>query len=172
MQQTVFTAFLLFIAAFCRGQTYVSIAPSLTNTAGTIAEKSNLAFELGRQWDVFSLGIDAGKSTFGKMTGRDTSLYLEIRPNLNIFQVGKFTSTLTPGSGYIFNAKESLLTELTYGIEYSINDQLHINAFLGQYFYSGRYTASNVSFFGISCAWYFKAFNNKSLIGQAKKERN
>ena len=113
---------LLLVNGVCAAQTYISVVPSLTNSAGTIAEKANLSFEVGRQWDVFSLGLDIGKTTFGKISGRDTSVYLEIRPNLNVFQQGKFTSTFTPGIGYVFNAKENLVTEVTYGIEYALND--------------------------------------------------
>jgi hypothetical protein len=153
------------------GQTYISIAPSLTNDAGTFAEKANFAFEVGRQWDVFSLGLDYGKTTLAKMHGRDTSNYLEIRPNLNIFQQGKFTNTFTAGVGYIFNADQYLMTELTSGIEYAANDKLHLNVYFGQYYYSGRTAASNVTFFGISAAWYFSHTNPKALISQPSREK-
>src|SRR5450631_334887 len=146
---------LIFVSYQGSSQTYISLAPSLTNTAGTIADKSNIAVELGQQWDVFSMGLDIGKTTLSKVTKRDTTAYLELRPNLNIFQEGKFTNTFTAGIGYIFNAKESLLTEVTYGIEYSFTGQLHFNVFFGQYYYSGKQSASNVSFFGISAAFYF-----------------
>ena len=172
MRQTVVFCFMFFILIVCHGQNYISLVPSLTNTAGTIADKSNISIEFGRQWNVFSLGIDIGKTTLSRVTGKDTSLYLEIRPNLNIFQVGKFTSTFTPGIGYILQANENLVTELTYGLEYSYNDHFHINAFLGQYFYSGRYSASNISFFGISGTWYFTPFVSKSLITPDMKESN
>jgi len=157
---------LFFLSYQCSAQTYVSFAPVLTNTAGTLADKSNIALEVGRQWDVFSLGLAFGKTTLSKVTGKDTSNYLELRPNLNIFQVGKFTNTFTPGIGYIFNAKENLVTELTYGIEYSYSPKLHLNVDFGQYFYSGKESASNVSFFGISVAYYFNPYNSGPLIKQ------
>jgi len=153
-------------------QTYISLAPSLTNTAGTIAEKSNIAFELGRQWEVFSLGLDVGKTSMGKVTGRDTTTYLEIRPNLNVFQQGRFTNTFTAGIGYIFNARENLMTELTSGIEYTCNPQLHINIVFGQYFYSGRYSASDVTFFGLSGMWYFSSSHPSSLIKKKSVDSN
>ncbi len=168
MRPAILFLFLLTVIFSCHAQTYVSLAPSLTNTAGTLAEKSNLALEVGRQWDVFSLGVDLGKTTLGKVPGRDTATYLELRPNLNIFQEGKFTNTFTAGMGYIFNARESLMTELTYGIEYTFNDKLHINVDFGQYFYSGRYDASNVTFFGVSAMWYFTPTGAKALINKAK----
>jgi len=146
-------------------QTYISFIPSLTNSPGTIAGKSNLSLEIGRQWDVFRLGADIGKTSLGKMDGRDTSLYLEVRPNLNIFQAGKFTNTLTPGIGFIFNSKENLVTELTSGIEYSYSPYLHFNIIFGTYYYSGLVSASNVTFFGLSLAYYFKAYNPNSIVG-------
>jgi hypothetical protein len=156
--------FFAFISCKCISQTYISLAPSLTNTAGTIPDKANAALELGQQWDVFSLGIDVGKTTFSKVTNKDTTAYLELRPNLNIFQEGKFTNTFTAGIGYVFGAKESLLTEVTYGIEYSFTGKLHFNVFFGQYYYSGKQSASNVSFFGVSAAFYFSSTNAGSLI--------
>ncbi len=153
-----------FIAASSFAQTYLSIAPSLTNSPGTTAGKSNIAVELGRQRDVFSLGLDVGKTTMGKMSGRDTSVYLELRPNLNVFQQGRFTNTFTAGIGGIFHAKEDFMTELTSGIEYAYTNKVHFNVFFGQYFYSGKYSASDVTFFGISAMFYFAASSAGPLI--------
>lgn len=155
----------------CLSQTYISLAPSLTNDAGTIAEKSNLAFEVGRQWDVFSLGLDVGKTSLGKIAGRDTTAYLEIRPNLNIFQQGKFTNTFTAGIGYIFNSQQGLMTELTSGIEYAFRPKTHFNIYFGQYYYSGRYAASSVTFFGISVMRFFSEWKSGSLIKQKAADK-
>lgn len=164
MKHFFLTMFFITSTIYCFSQTYISIAPALTNDAGTIAEKANVAVEIGRQWDVFSLGLDIGKTSLGKIVGRDTTGYLEIRPNLNIFQQGRFTNTFTAGVGYIFNSKESLMTELTSGIEYTCNDQYHINVYFGQYYYSGREAASSSTFFGISGVFYFLPAHPKSLI--------
>ncbi len=151
-------------AMHATAQSYICLAPSLTNSTGTLAEKSNLSVEVGRQWDVFSLGVDVGKTSLGKVQGMDTTWYLEARPNLNIFQQGKFTNTLTPGIGVIFNAEENLITELTSGIEYAYSPLIHFNIVFGQYYYSGRYTASTVTFFGISIMKYFSPSRGKSLF--------
>ena len=164
MKNTLSILFLLAIGFAAPAQTYLQLEPALTNSPGTISSKANVCLELGRQWEVFSLGADIGKTTFEKTVGRDTSLYLEIRPNLNIFQEGKFTNTLTPGIGFIFNAKENFMTELTNGIEYSYSPLIHINVFFGQYFYSGLYSASNTTFYGISVMKYFKPSKTKGLI--------
>jgi hypothetical protein len=158
------------VSCTCFSQTYISLAPSLSNNAGSFGEKANFAFEVGRQWDVFSLGLDYGRINLAKMHGKDTVNYVEIRPNLNIFQQGRFTNTFTAGIGYIFNSQQSLMTELTSGIEYTCNDQVHINVYFGQYYYSGRTAASTETFFGISAVWYFAPTNPKSLISQPAKK--
>jgi hypothetical protein len=162
------SAVLLLITNCCFSQTYIAIAPALTNDAGTIPEKANLYFEVGRQWNVFSLGLDVGKTSLGKVVGRDTTAYLELRPNLNVFQQGKFTNTFTAGIGFIFNSRQSLMTELTSGIEYSYSSKIHFNVYFGQYYYSGRYDASTVTFFGISGMLYFSTSNAKPLISPQK----
>ena len=162
--------FLLLCTAFtASSQTYISLAPSLTNSAGTIEEKGNIAVEVGRQWDVFSLGLDIGKTTMANVHGRDTSVYLELRPNLNVFQQGKFTNTFTAGVGGIFGAKENFMTELTSGIEYAYSEKVHFNVVFGQYFYSGRYSASDVTFFGLSAMLYFSPSHAGSIIKQGKQ---
>ncbi len=156
----------LFMALATGGtaQTYLSFVPSLTNSPGTLGEKANLSFEAGRQWDCFSLGADIGKTSLGKNDGRDTTVYLEVRPNLNVFQQGKFTNTLTPGIGFIFNSKENFMTELTSGIEYAYSPNWHLNIYFGQYYYSGRVSASNVSFFGLSIMYFLKPYTPDALI--------
>jgi hypothetical protein len=150
-------------------QTYISLAPSISNQAGTFADKINLGLEVGRQWDVFSVGVVVAKNSLQRAIGRDTTTYFELRPNLNVFQQGKFTNTFTAGVGYILNAKENLLTELTYGIEYAHSSQVHFNVYFGQYYYSGRYSDSNSTFFGISCMYYFSPDNSKPLIITGKQ---
>jgi len=168
MRIFLLTAVFLTFQIFCSGQTYIALAPSINNQAGSFAEKMNLNLEVGRQWDVFSLGIVVGKNSLANPGIPDTTTFVELRPNLNIFQQGKFTNTFTAGIGYIFNAQESLLTELTYGIEYAYTNQLHLNIYFGQYYFSGRYSDSNSTFFGLSFVYYFSPNNAKSLIQSGK----
>jgi hypothetical protein len=168
MRTILLTAIFLTLRMFCFSQTYVAFAPSINNQAGSFPEKINLNLEVGRQWDVFSLGIVVGKNSLAKAGVPDTTTFVELRPNLNIFQQGKFTNTFTAGIGYIFNAQESLLTELTYGIEYAYTNQMHLNIYFGQYYFSGRYSDSNSTFFGLSFVYYFTPNNAKSLIQNGK----
>jgi len=152
------------ISIRCAAQTYIAICPSLVNTPGTVAGKTNIALEVGRQMGVFSVGADIGKTHFASQPGRDTTIYLEVRPNLNIFEHGKFTNTLTMGIGGVFNAKENFMTELTTGMEYEMNDHYHFNANFGQYYFSGRETLTSYTFFGFSVMHYFGRTNKKALV--------
>jgi len=163
----LYTIFIL-ISNCATGQTYISFVPSLTNSPGTIAEKANFSLEAGRQWDVFSLGADIGKTSMGRTTGKDTTVYMEVRPNLNIFQQGRFTNTITPGIGFIINAKESFMTEVTSGIEYTFNPLIHINIYFGQYYYSGKESSSSVTFFGVSIMKYFTPYHPRGLLNNNK----
>lgn len=168
----LFLIIILFFSLKSAGQTYISLVPSITNSAGTLTDKSNISCEIGKQWDVFSIGVDIGRTNLSKSpvneyrhyNFRDTSIYMELRPNLNIFQQGKFTNTITPGIGYIFNANETLVTEVTSGIEYAYSTTLHFNIYFGQYYYSGRYNTDNVSFFGVSLMYYLKPYNTESAV--------
>ena len=168
MKKFILFTILTFTTFHCFAQTYIGFAPALTNDAGTIAQKANLGFEIGRQWDVFSLGLVLGKTSLEKQLFGDSTRYVEIHPNLNVFQQGKFTNTITAGIGYIFNAQQYLVTEFTSGIEYSVNPQFHINISFGQYYYSGLNAATSSTFWGFSTVYFFKATNPKSLINKGK----
>jgi hypothetical protein len=169
MRKFIWMVLFMSVRFLAIGQTYISLAPSISNQAGSFPDKMNVNLEVGRQWDVFSLGIVVAKNSLAKSVGTDTTTFFELRPNLNIFQQGKFTNTFTAGIGYIINAKENLLTELTYGIEYAFTDQIHFNAYFGQYYYSGRYSDSNSTFFGVSCMYYFSPNHAKPLIQNGNK---
>ena len=157
----LYTLFLISIGTVF-SQTYITLSPSLTTIQGTILDKSNLSFELGQQWDVFSLGGVVGKTSLIPCV-KDTTTYFEVRTNLNIFQQGKFTNTFTIGVGYIPNAQNNLLTEVTYTIEYSYSDQVHLNILAGQYLYSGLKSIGSEPFIGLSLTYFFKPYKQKTL---------
>lgn len=137
---------------------YVAIAPSFYTTSKNVGERTSLAFEFGRQWDVFSLSITSGKTNFGPSIDADTigeqlpsgKWYVALRPNLNVFQQKKFTNTLTIGAGYVFHSEQYLINEITTGIEYDFNRLLSLNINFGTYYFTGKKAASNQTFFGCS----------------------
>ena len=158
------TFFLCLLPLFVRAQTFVALTPCITTGLGSITQKFNPTIEIGRQWDVFSTALAIGKTGCSATKGRDTTFYMEVRPNLNVFQVGKFVNTFTPGIGYVFGASQNMLLEFTSGIEYSYTDNLHLNIMFGQYYFSGETSSSSSAFFGISVAKFFKATHSKPLI--------
>ena len=167
--------------------TYVSFAPCITNEVGTLGTKFSPTIEVGRQFqDIFTLGIAVGKTncrssvlSYGTDENGNTvptsispsSYYVELRPNLNVFQVGKFTNTITPGIGYVFGPGQSIMLESTMGIEYEYTEKIHFNIFFGNYYYSSFstdpnniYTHYSPTFFGFSAVKFFKKTKNKGLI--------
>jgi len=152
-------------------QTYVSVMPSLYTGAGSFAQRSSCDFEIGKQWDAFSAGLDIGKTSFVKKqrNAKDSTWDIELRPNLNIFQQGKFTNTLTIGIGYIFNSSQNILTEFTTGIEYTPNKHFSYNWYFGTYYFTGNSSASSNNFFGVSVMYYFMETTRKSIFEREEK---
>ncbi len=136
-------------------QFYISPFFGFYTGNGTFAQRATPDIEFGLQWQVFSVGLDLGKTSLGQGLGGDTTTYLEIRPNLNVFQQGNFTNTLTIGLGYVFGAKQNIMTEFTTGIEYTPNEKLSYNIFFGTYYFSGVESSSSNNFFGASIMYYF-----------------
>ena len=169
-------------------QTYITFSPCFTNEIGSIKTKFSPTIEIGKQFDdVLTTGFAIGKTNCANHTLDD--IYLEFRPNLNVFQVGRFTNTLTTGIGYVFNPNTSLMLEITTGIEFAYSDRLHFNVFFGNYYYSGftnnpnngSYTLAtngntgtasptpttehySPTFFGFSVMWFFKPTKIKGLL--------
>ncbi len=129
-------------------QKYFQVYQNFLNTTGSPYEKINYSLEYGKQWDVYSIGINVGKI--------NNFAFTEVKSNLNVFQQGKFTNTLTFGLGYIVNSTTNLLTEMSSGIEYSYSNKIHFNVQFGQYYFSGNSNSNNTTFFGISTIYFLK----------------
>ena len=189
----LFLLVFLFVISFTNAQdltakpvTYVSFAPCFTNEVGTIGTKFSPTIEIGRQFqDIFTVGLAVGKTnyktayTYGTDTNGNTivtsispsSYYLELRPNLNVYQIGKFTNTVTPGIGYVFGPGQALMIETTVGIEYEHTEKLHFNIFFGNYYYSSLSADQNNNlthfspmFWGFSIVKFFRKTKTSSLL--------
>jgi len=153
-------------------ETYISISPCITNEIGSLATKVSPTIEIGKQYNgIFTMGLALGKTNCESPKILN-DLYLEFRPNLNVFQIGKFTNTITPGFGWVFGPDPAIMIEWTSGIEYALTDKLHFNVFFGSYYYSGfdvnitqRYSPS---FFGFSVVRFFKSVKNKGVLNNLK----
>lgn len=140
---------------------------------GTYGQKTSFNLEVGKQWNIFSLGVDLGKTTLStseivNSTNSDGTItksittnpqgkwYTEVRPNLNVFQQGKFTNTLTCGVGYVFNSDENIMVEYSSGIQFTPDKTWSYNLYFGSYYYTGLNSSSSNNFLGISIMYYFK----------------
>lgn len=151
-------------------ETYISFAPCITNELGNFQTKFSPTIEIGKQFDgVFTTGFAIGKTNCSSPYSWD-DIYFEFRPNLNVFQMGRFTNTLTTGVGYVCEPNESLILELTTGIEYAYSPQWHVNFFFGNYYYSSFSTDINKiqhyspTFFGFSIVRFFRPTQAKGLF--------
>jgi len=171
----IFTITFIFLSTFLSAQNldaepqnYLSFEPGFTSTYGGLSDKFSPTIEFGRQWqDVFTMGLALGKTTSSNRLLDD--VYLEIRPNLNVFQVGKFVNTFTPGIGYVFGPNSNLMLEFTSGIEYSYSDKIHFNVSYGSYTYSGKsaeLSRPSTNFVAFSIVRFFKPTKTKGLIGK------
>ena len=169
---------ILLLPFISNSQYYISAMPSLyagsngnsNGFGGSLGQRSTFDMEFGYQWEVFSVGLDFGKTTLSKnlpylddgnggkiySTTPQGKYYTEIRPNLNIFQQGKWTNTMTIGLGYIYGANENVLMEYSSGIQYTPKEIWSYNLYFGTYYFSGRYSSSSSNFVGISVMYYIK----------------
>jgi hypothetical protein len=175
MKKIILTVLITGFSTFCFAQTSTSPTNATDSTAvfyispmfgfytsnGTAAQRFTPNIEFGLQWDVISVGFDIGKVNMAQKSGKDTTTYLEIRPNLNVFQQGKFSNTLTIGLGFVPNAKENIMMEFTTGIQFTPNPRFSYNLFFGQYYFSGVESASSQNFFGFSGMYYFTKDSKK-----------
>lgn len=165
--------------------TYISFSPCITNEIGSFATKFSPTIEIGRQFqDMFTLGLAIGKTNFSRSILHSQSdsddvankigddIYLELRPNLNVFQVGKFVNTFTTGIGYVFGPTPSLMLEFTSGVEYSYSDTIHVNIFYGNYYYSSFDPSPDApyhfspTFVGFSIVKFFKPVKVKGIASK------
>ena len=144
---------LISISSF--SQKYVAFSPSVFTNAGSFNETFNPTIEVGKKWDVFSLGLDLGKMNVAHQD-KDTTIYLELRSNLSVFQQGKFSNNLTIGAGYVFNSNTSSLFELTTCIEYEPKQRWAYDIYIGTYYFKGKTYGYNNTFFGTSIIFYLK----------------
>jgi hypothetical protein len=176
VKKNILTLVMIAMGSFCFAQNpvfndstavfYISPMYGFYTNSGTTAMRSSPNIEVGLQWNSISVGLDVGKVHLGQKSGRDTTTYFEIRPNLNVFQQGKFTNTITFGVGYIPNAHENILLETSAGIQYSPSAKLSFNIFFGTYYFSGVESARNQNFFGVSGMYYFLPKKKKGLFNR------
>jgi hypothetical protein len=123
------------------------------NTKGSIGKRISPSVEFGRTYGIFDIGLATGRLS---LKGRsDTSTYMEFRPTINIFSKGRFAESLCLGGGYIFGAKQGLMTEICNGINFNISENLALAVLQGYIFIDGTNSSRSTQYFGINVTYNF-----------------
>jgi hypothetical protein len=129
-----------------------ALADILVNTKGGLGKRFSPGIELGRTYGIFDIGLATGAIS---SVGGDTSHYIEFRPTINIFSAGRFAEGLCLGGGYIFGAKQGLMTEICNSINFNISTTVAVAVTQGYYFFDGTNSSRSTQYMGFSLTYNF-----------------
>jgi hypothetical protein len=133
---------------------YSVLADVMVNTRGGLAKRFSPGFEFGRTYGIFDIGVGFGR--IGSLSsGTDTSHYIEFRPTINIFSAGRFAEGLLLGGGYIFGAKQALMTEICNSINFNISTTVAVAITQGYLFFDGTNSSRSGQYMGFSFTYNF-----------------
>ena len=134
---------------------YLSVNTDVfVNTKGGFAKRFSPAFEFGRTYGIFDIGLATGR--FNSLSsGSDTSRYIEFRPTINIFSSGRFAEGLCLGGGYVFKAQQGLMTEICNSINFNISTTVALAVTQGYYFFDGTNSSRSTQYMGFSITYNF-----------------
>jgi hypothetical protein len=147
---------------------YLSVNTDVfVNTKGGFAKRFSPAFEFGRTYGIFDIGLATGR--FNSLSsGSDTSRYIEFRPTINIFSSGRFAEGLCLGGGYVFKAQQGLMTEICNSINFNISTTVALAVTQGYYFFDGTNSSRSTQYMGFSFTYNFLL--KHSVNNQRKKK--
>lgn len=144
---------------------YISALTNIyVNTHGGFAKRFAPALEFGRTYGIFDIGLATGRLN---SLGRDTTHYIEFRPTINIFSAGRFAEGLCLGAGYIFQAKQQLMTEICNSINFNISTRVAVAVTQGYAFFDGTNNSRTGQYMGFSFTYNF--LRSHSVNHQRKK---
>jgi hypothetical protein len=134
---------------------YVSVNTDVfVNTKGSVGKRFSPAVEFGRTYGIFDLGLATGMvNVLG--SGTDTTHYIEFRPTINIFSKGRFSEGLCLGAGYLFTAKQALMTEICNSINFNISETVSLAVTQGYYFFDGTNSSRSTQYMGFAITYNF-----------------
>lgn len=132
---------------------YVSgITDVFVNTHGGFAKRLAPGIEFGRTYGIFDIGLATGRLN---SLGKDTARYMEFRPTLNIFSQGRFAEGLCLGGGYVFGARQALMTEICNSINFNITTKVALAVTQGYVFYDGTNSSRSGQYMGFTFTYNF-----------------
>ena len=145
---------------------YLSVNTNVfVNTRGGFSKRFSPAIEFGRTYGIFDIGVATG---FANMSSTDTTHYLEFRPTINIFSKGRFAEALCLGGGYVFGAKQGLMTEICNSINFNISENVAVAVTQGYIFFDGTNDNPSTQYMGFAFTYNF--LKNHSVNKQRKKK--
>lgn len=146
---------------------YVTAATNVfVNTKGGAAKRFSPSVEFGKTFGIFDIGLSTGRLN-SISSGGDTSRFLEFRPTINVFSKGRFAESLCLGGGYVFKAKQGLMTEICNSINFNITEKLEVAVQQGYYFFDGTNSNRSTQYMGFS--FTYNLLKNHSINKQRKK---
>jgi len=124
------------------------------NTKGGFGKRFSPSVEFGRTFGIFDIGLATGRMN-SVASGGDTTRFLEFRPTINIFSKGRFAEGLCLGAGYVFNAKQALMTEICNSINFNISENVALAVVQGYYFFDGTNSSRNTQYMGFTFTYNF-----------------
>ena len=144
---------------------YISLLTDIyVNTHGGFAKRFGPAVEFGRTYGIFDIGLAAGRLS---SLGKDTSTFIELRPTINVFSAGRFAEGLCLGGGYVFGAKQGLMTEICNSINFNITTKTAIAITQGYVFFDGTNSNRSGQYMGFTLTYNF--LQSHSVNNQRKK---
>jgi hypothetical protein len=137
------------------------------NTKGGVAKRFSPALEFGRTYGIFDIGLATGRFS-SLAAGSDSSHYIEFRPTINVFSSGRFAEGLCLGGGYVFGAKQGVVTEICNSINFNISTTVALAVTQGYYFFDGTNSSRSTQFMGFTLTYNF--LRKHSVNEQRKKK--
>jgi len=143
------------------------LADVFVNARGGAAKRFAPGVEFGRTYGIFDIGLSTGRVN-SISPGTDTSRYIEFRPTINIFSAGRFAEGLCLGGGYLFNAKQGLMTEICNSINFNITTKMAIAVTQGYYFFDGTNSSRSTQYMGFSVTYNFLKKHSTNMRRKTK----
>ena len=121
----------------------------------------------GRTYGIFDIGLATGRVNSLSL-GSDTTRYLEFRPTINIFSKGRFAEALCLGGGYVFKAKQGLMTEVCNSINFNISETVALAVVQGYFYFDGTNSSRGTQYMGFNITYNF--LRKHSVNIQRKKK--
>lgn len=147
----VLTIMAIFLSLAVSAQTYVSASTSFYNGTGDFGNKGMVTAEVGKQWDILSVGLAGGVTQFdgGKA-------FAEVRTAVTVFQKGKISVAPVIGVGYVFDSNTDYLVEYGASGTVAINKNWSVSLSTGVYHFNGRDAYGKATFTGLGITYSFK----------------